>query len=194
MTASLPDDFALNVRYILSNWTALTLCISYHDSPSYALEVRADLCNTILSWFSHGEIFQEELEQLLHDVMSEDLDTQLEDGSIPQVSALIRECYLRPRLLAPMDEMQRVIAAAENISGFRRQWDDSDSNDDDDDDDGAGVEDGSEGPGSDGHHIIQAPQDNADQDRGEDGDDDGWTTVGAKKKKGKGSSSRMDLD
>lgn len=99
---------------IFENWTAVRLSIQFNHVTTDLIN---DFRNNIEIWFSdtEGKIPLDELEQYMSVVCSEDLDMDIEDGSIKQVAQLILECWRR-LLQGEKDEV------LQELRGQREKW------------------------------------------------------------------------
>lgn len=117
MQSSRPSLFADHVQAILGSWTALSMavenCLASRDLQ-HAETKRYDLFCTVVDWFSHGEIFEDELVDLLSSFLEEEFCLIVEDGSCLQVARAIRDVFLVPRAFDP-----QVYRDGASLGGFR---------------------------------------------------------------------------
>ncbi|KAI4317842.1 hypothetical protein L6164_025676 [Bauhinia variegata] len=76
------------ILLLLSRWNALQLAVQNHWGGSDSLQKSHHLADDIYSWFSrsHALVPIEDLENLLYESLLLNFNTEIEDGSIEEVS------------------------------------------------------------------------------------------------------------
>ena len=136
--------FAEVVRVLFSRWAALRLAVEHQwggrESPAKAAAAAEDVVSRFLH--AKGCVHADEVEDFLDDLMIEQFNTEVEDGSTRLMAEeMVRMFQViargdRPAADAWMAKMGGVrLANAVQEPGQDDESDDNDGNDDDDDDD-----------------------------------------------------------
>eukprot|EP01006_Ploeotia_vitrea_P001342 TRINITY_DN104652_c0_g1_i1.p1 TRINITY_DN104652_c0_g1~~TRINITY_DN104652_c0_g1_i1.p1 ORF type:complete len:189 (-),score=30.47 TRINITY_DN104652_c0_g1_i1:155-721(-) len=94
------QKFSAGAAAIFSTWTALRLSIDNSSNPN-AEQMATDLQADVIDWFvqegATNEIMPDELQDFLESVFDRELHTDVEDGSIRQVSEMLcsmfKQCF-----------------------------------------------------------------------------------------------------
>ncbi|XP_069630548.1 pre-rRNA-processing protein TSR2 homolog isoform X2 [Haliaeetus albicilla] len=78
--------FAQGVRAVLGGWAALQLAVAHGFGGPQSLEKATWLAGALQEFFAQNELGEEEVEEFLAEVMDNEFDTAVEDGSLRQVS------------------------------------------------------------------------------------------------------------
>ncbi|CAI0428517.1 unnamed protein product [Linum tenue] len=83
------------VGLILSRWRALQLAVQNQWGGHDSLQKSHQLANDVLCWFLHckGRLHVEDLENLLHENLLLNFNTEIEDGSIEEVAEQLMVMY-----------------------------------------------------------------------------------------------------
>jgi hypothetical protein len=190
------DNFIAYVRHVMNTWSALSIAVEHAD-PRSGPGLREDLIDTVIEWFSNGEIYEEELVELFDDFFVNDFGVVVEDGSGLQVAQLIRDMYLHPR---PFEAPKTAANSVKHIKAKRTsaEGEEDETSEDDDQEDGDEDEDEEEGEGEVGEEAVNQGESSTSSRSRTVTDEDGWTTVvsrsGKPKKGPSGGSAPMDLD
>ncbi|KAM4751601.1 pre-rRNA-processing protein TSR2 homolog [Cyanocitta cristata] len=88
--------FAEGVRAVLGGWAALQLAVAQGFGGPQGPEKAAWLGSALLDFFTqNAELEQEEVEDFLAEVMDNEFDTVVEDGSLQQVSRELLTLFAR---------------------------------------------------------------------------------------------------
>nr|XP_021404278.1 pre-rRNA-processing protein TSR2 homolog [Lonchura striata domestica] len=80
--------FAEGVRAVLGGWAALQLAVAQGFGGPQGPEKAAWLSSALLDFFTqNADLEQEEVEDFLAEVMDNEFDTVVEDGSLQQVGS-----------------------------------------------------------------------------------------------------------
>ncbi|XP_062367992.1 pre-rRNA-processing protein TSR2 homolog [Cinclus cinclus] len=90
--------FAEGVRAVLGGWAALQLAVAQGFGGPQGAEKAAWLSSALLDFFTqNADLEQEEVEDFLAEVMDNEFDTVVEDGSLQQVSRELVTLFARAR-------------------------------------------------------------------------------------------------
>ncbi|XP_050840533.1 pre-rRNA-processing protein TSR2 homolog [Serinus canaria] len=90
--------FAEGVRAVLGGWAALQLAVAQGFGGPQSSEKAAWLSSALLDFFTqNADLEQEEVEDFLAEVMDNEFDTVVEDGSLQQVSQELVTLFARAR-------------------------------------------------------------------------------------------------
>ncbi|CAN8177897.1 unnamed protein product [Coccothraustes coccothraustes] len=90
--------FAEGVRAVLGGWAALQLAVAQGFGGPQGPEKAAWLSSALLDFFTqNADLEQEEVEDFLAEVMDNEFDTVVEDGSLQQVSRELVTLFARAR-------------------------------------------------------------------------------------------------
>ncbi|XP_029862603.1 pre-rRNA-processing protein TSR2 homolog isoform X2 [Aquila chrysaetos chrysaetos] len=78
--------FARGVRAVLGGWAALQLAVAHGFGGPQSPEKATWLAGALQEFFAQNELGEEEVEEFLAEVMDNEFDTAVEDGSLRQVS------------------------------------------------------------------------------------------------------------
>ncbi|KAM6389951.1 pre-rRNA-processing protein TSR2 homolog, partial [Rhynochetos jubatus] len=82
-----PGLFASGVRAVLGGWAALQLAVAQGFGGPQSPEKAAWLVGAVQEFFTqNADLEEEEVEEFLAEVMDNEFDTAVEDGSLRQVS------------------------------------------------------------------------------------------------------------
>jgi pre-rRNA-processing protein TSR2 len=90
--------FTEGVTLTLASWTALNLAIQYDWSNDGLGEEKRDwMCEVLVNYFGqHGQrVEPEDIEDILLQIMQDEFNTQLEDGSALEVNASVLDVFTR---------------------------------------------------------------------------------------------------
>ncbi|KAN0008687.1 hypothetical protein ACTFIU_009414 [Dictyostelium citrinum] len=169
------------VLRIFKEWTALQLAIANEWGGSKTSERAEDMRQDVLDLFLMGkQVYPDQIEKILDECLSQDLNTVAEDDSCKQVATLIIQCYNLAikgayndmvTLLGP--ETASVISSCIKGAG----------NDSDDEIDGESE------MGDDDDEMMDDDDSNMNEDNNNnkpkkysEPDEDGWVTVNSKRK------------
>jgi len=193
-----PSLFHRSIAHALSSWTALAACVRAGAGGRESAEKADWLIGATETWMTENQgIEPEELADFYQDVLWNEFDTIVDDGSLIHVAKTICDYQSRIKrgqkaeVEAAIREPPKVV---HNVSIAPDDDDDDDDDDNDDGDDntprGGGVQNGR----TDATDVADDKAELMEVDGDEDGtpaaaaeeeEDDGWTTVkkGGKKKK-----------
>ncbi len=166
-----PDLFVAAAAAVFDSWTALRMIVSGNGSTGAAF---ADwLPDATAQWFSENkDLTPEEVEIFLEDMLAENFNVGIEDGSLTEVShrlcSLHSDCVLKSQ-----EEVLSKLASVPKCDLSRCQVKDDD-----------GYEGGTNGV----QQVISEERSDATNESTDTGsrrpqpDEDGWTTVHRKKK------------
>uniref|UniRef100_A0A8C3NKM5 Pre-rRNA-processing protein TSR2 homolog n=1 Tax=Geospiza parvula TaxID=87175 RepID=A0A8C3NKM5_GEOPR len=94
--------FAEGVRAVLGGWAALQLAVAQGFGGPQGPEKAAWLSSALLDFFAqNADLEQEEVEDFLAEVMDNEFDTVVEDGSLQQVGSQYRPVRTSTEQCAP---------------------------------------------------------------------------------------------
>ncbi|MBN3323598.1 TSR2 protein, partial [Atractosteus spatula] len=100
------EVFAEGVRAVLETWPVLQIAVDNGFGGAYSRQKADWMVDAVQQYFhDNTDLEQDEVEDFLAELMNNEFDTVVEDGSLPQVHALL---YIRP-------------AAAQSVQGCRAE-------------------------------------------------------------------------
>ncbi|KAN0030317.1 hypothetical protein ACTA71_010079 [Dictyostelium dimigraforme] len=172
--------FDQSVVRIFKEWTALQLAIANEWGGRTTSERAEDMRQDILDLFLMGkQVYSDQIEKILDECLSQDLNTVAEDDSCRQVANLVIQCYNLAikgayndmvALLGP--ETASVIGSCIKGAG----------NDSDDEIDGTESEMGDDEMMEDDDNMNDDNNNNNKPKKYSEPDEDGWVTVNSKRR------------
>ncbi|KYR00840.1 hypothetical protein DLAC_02895 [Tieghemostelium lacteum] len=165
------------VTRIFKEWTALQLALSHQWGGNASLEKAEEMRQDILDLFVDNQrVYPDQIEKILDECLSQDLNTVAEDGSYKQVANMIIQSYV----FCVNNQMMELVAllgpetqsAVQNCVGTGVNDDDDESIDDDSQDDDMMVDDS--------NSNNNTNNNNNNNYNANEPDEDGWVTVGTK--------------
>ncbi|KAL1977365.1 hypothetical protein VTN31DRAFT_224 [Thermomyces dupontii] len=153
LTAQQQQQFDLGITLALNGWPALSLAVASNWGGPESGDKRDWLCGAVSEMFTERpETDAEDLEEVLIQVMNDEFDVVVDDGSAAEVARQImdlREQCARNEFgtvqslwAAYQEKMAKKGAGAEKAMFKRVENEEEEDDDEDDDDDDGGDEDG----------------------------------------------------
>ncbi|XP_066500166.1 pre-rRNA-processing protein TSR2 homolog [Hoplias malabaricus] len=187
MAASVSSARALfgeGVRAVLHTWPVLQIAVDNGFGGVYSQQKANWMVEAVQQYFQENrDLEQEEVEDFLSELMNNEFDTVVDDGSLPQVAQKVCGMFLQCQQ-GKLDEVRELIKKLDKSSGRAKatlvKTPEEEESDDDGDDDDESMECDEAVAGASGNRAaVQEHQHPAAPATEEE--DDGWTVVRRRK-------------
>ncbi|XP_058641064.1 pre-rRNA-processing protein TSR2 homolog [Onychostoma macrolepis] len=94
LTSSTRELFSEAVRAVLETWPVLQIAVDNGFGGAYSQQKAEWMVDALQQYFTdNDELQQDEVEEFISDLMNNEFDTVVDDGSLPQVSQKVCEMF-----------------------------------------------------------------------------------------------------
>jgi len=160
------------VDAIFQNWTALQLAVSQGAAGAQSADIAKWMVSATVQWFSENKNLEcYEVEDFLIDIVNQEFNVLIDDGSPAEISRLICDFYKLSRSRDSEDELNRRLQELPKCDLSKCQVDEGPSEEEN-------IE-----CSNDVNNSMSALSLEVDEPKPEEQDPDGWTVVKPRKKK-----------
>jgi len=94
LTMTSTDSFKVAVSAIFRNWTALQLAVNQGAAGPHSASIASWMIDATVQWFRENkDLERDEVEDFLAEILNNEFNLVVEDGSIREVSSLVCEFF-----------------------------------------------------------------------------------------------------
>eukprot|EP01132_Coremiostelium_polycephalum_P005261 gene5261-6549_t len=159
---------------VFKQWTALQLALANEWGGKNTADKIEEMRQDVIDLFLVGKpVYRDQIESILDECMSQDLNTVAEDGSYREVAEIIIQCFN----LAMQGQFDQIVQLVGNEEVNVLQHCTKSGSQDDDDDDDDDESDGDDSMMDDSEDNNNNSFNNNNNQKSNEPDDDGWITV-----------------
>ncbi|XP_048065227.1 pre-rRNA-processing protein TSR2 homolog [Megalobrama amblycephala] len=181
LASSTRELFSEAVRAVLETWPVLQIAVDNGFGGAYSQQKAEWMVDALQQYFiDNDELQQDEVEDFISELMNNEFDTVVDDGSLPQVAQKVCEMFQQCQQGKLTEVREQINQLNEKKSAGRAKATPAKTPDDDDeceDEEAMECDGGAEGPSVNGAAVKeQLPPATSHEEQ-----DDGWTVVRRKK-------------
>ncbi|XP_016323795.1 pre-rRNA-processing protein TSR2 homolog isoform X2 [Sinocyclocheilus anshuiensis] len=187
LASSTRELFTEAVRAVLETWPVLQIAVDNDFSGTYSQQKAEWMVDALRLYFiDNDELQQDEVEDFISDLMNNEFDTVVDDGSLPQVAQQVCEMFQQcqqDRLTEVREQIKQLIqkksAGRAKATPAKTPAAAADDDDDESQDEAMECDGGADGASVNGAAVKE--QHLPPQAASHEEEDDGWTVVRRKK-------------
>ncbi|XP_051758499.1 pre-rRNA-processing protein TSR2 homolog [Ctenopharyngodon idella] len=182
LASSTRELFSEAVRAVLETWPVLQIAVDNGFGGAYSQQKAEWMVDALQQYFiDNDELQQDEVEDFISELMNNEFDTVVDDGSLPQVAQKVCVMFQQCQQGKLTEVREQINQLVEKKSAGRAKATPAKTPDDDDDEcedeEAMECDGGAEGPSVNGAAVKeQLPPATSHEEQ-----DDGWTVVRRKK-------------
>ncbi|XP_051525173.1 pre-rRNA-processing protein TSR2 homolog [Myxocyprinus asiaticus] len=180
LTSSTRELFIAAIRAVLETWPVLQIAVDNGFGGAYSQQKAEWMVDALQQYFNdNDDLQQDEVEDFISELMNNEFDTVVDDGSLPQVAQKVCLMYQQCQQGELAEVREQISLLAQKKSAGRAKVTPADDDEEESENEEAMECDGAgEGPSVNSTAVMEKPPPQATSNEEED---DGWTVVRKKK-------------
>ncbi|XP_073674695.1 pre-rRNA-processing protein TSR2 homolog [Garra rufa] len=186
LTSSTRELFSAAVRAVLDTWPVLQIAVDNGFGGAYSQQKAEWMVDALQQYFiENDDLQQDEVEDFISELMNNEFDTVVDDGSLPQVAQKVCEMFQQcqqDRLKEVREQINQLIqkksAGRAKVTPAKTPAAADDDDDEGEDEEAMECDGPADGPSV---NSAAAQEHHLPQPANREEEDDGWTVVRKKK-------------